>query len=503
MNHTKQGKVWLVGAGPSDPGLFTLKGREVLAQAEFVAYDALVGASVLAMIPEGAETVYVGKRAGNHAVPQEEISALLLQKAREGKRVVRLKGGDPFVFGRGGEELELLAREKIPYEVVPGVTSAFAVPAYMGIPVTHRDYASSVHVITGHRRAGFQTEMDFEALVRVKGTLVFLMGAQALGEICGGLLRAGMRPDTPAALLMQGTAASQEKILATVGTLEEKAEKHGKKTPAIIVVGEVCRLSETFSWYENQPLGGIRVLLARPKERISETAKKLRALGADLLEAPAVRIETIEQNERLYRALDEIASYQWLVFTSPSGVRVFFEELAKKRMDVRSLAALKIAVIGSGTKKELEKYGMYADLMPEEYDAAHLGQALAKECSPGDKILIARSAIGSPELTEALRAADSVHIDDIPTYQTVYAPHPLVDVRAEAEQGRIDYVLFTSASTVRGFAAAAQGADFTNMKAVCIGRQTAAEAEKLGMRIWISDRAAIDSLVEKLLEVCR
>lgn len=501
MTDEKLGKVWLVGAGPSDPGLFTLKGKEVLEKAQVVVYDALVGPSVLAMIPDTAEAIYVGKRSGNHTVPQEEISALLVQKAREGRRVVRLKGGDPFVFGRGGEELEMLAQAEIPFEVVPGVTSAFAVPAYQGIPVTHRDYCSSVHVITGHKRSGAQQNIDYEALVRIGGTLVFLMGVRALGEICRGLLGAGMDPDMPAALLMQGTTAAQEMLAGTVGTLEEKAALRREKTPAIIVVGEVCRLADCFSWYGKQPLGGARILLVRPRERIGRTARELRALGADVLEAPTIRIEKIENNTRLHRALDEIADFRWLVFTSPAGVRIFFEELAGRRQDLRSLCGLRIAVIGSGTGRELEQHGLYADLMPEVYDGAHLGRALAAACSPEERILIARSEIGGRELTDILSAAGMTRVEDIPTYRTVYEKNPLPDIRAELREGRIDYALFTSASTVRGFAAAAEGNNFAGLRAVCIGRQTAEAAEALGMEVYVSAEATIDSLIRKVVEL--
>ncbi len=500
-NQENPGKVWLVGAGPSDPGLFTLKGKEILETAQVVAYDALVGASVLSMIPDTAETVYVGKRAGKHTVLQEQISELLAEKAREGKRVVRLKGGDPFVFGRGGEELELLAREGIPFEVVPGVTSAFAVPAYQGIPVTHRDYCSSVHLITGHKRAGMESDIDFEALARTKGTLLFLMGVGALGDICRGLLGAGMNPGTPAALLMQGTTAAQDMIPATLATLEAEVEARGAKTPAIIVVGNVCGLAGQFSWYGKQPLGGARVLLVRPRERMSETAKKLRALGADVLEMPTIRIQKIARNKRLQEALDEVDAYRWLVFTSPAGVRIFFEELAERRKDVRCLYGRKIAVIGSGTERELESHGLFADLMPEQYDGEHLAHALAGVCEADERILIARSSIGNPELTNILRAAGVRQVDDVPVYDTVYEKSPVIDIGAEIGEKRIDYAVFTSASTVRGLAAAAGDAALAGLKAVCIGRQTAVAAKALGMDVEISEKATIDSVIGKVLEL--
>lgn len=502
MSDKKVGKVWLVGAGPSDPGLFTLKGKQVLDEAEVVVYDALAGQSVLNMIPDTVERIHVGKRSSHHTIPQKEINELLAEKAKEGKRVVRLKGGDPFLFGRGGEEVERLVQDGIPYEIVPGITSAISVPAYQGIPVTHRDFCSSVHIITGHKRAGFDYDIDFEALVRTKGTLVFLMGVTALGDICRGLLAAGIDPGMPAALLSQGTTAAQRRIVATVSTLEEEVKKKGPVTPAIIVIGRVCTLADQFSWYDKLPLGGVKVLLTRPKELISETAKKLRSFGAEVLEIPAIATVRIRDNALLSQGVRGLEQYQWIVFTSPAGVRIFFEELAAQRADVRKLGNAKIAAIGGGTAKELAKHGLFADLVPETYDAAHLGAALADACRDGEKILIPRAAIGSRELTEALaKSGKKLQVDDIATYDTVYETEGLISVRDELEKGTIDYVVFTSASTVRGFAKAADGADLTRVKAVCIGRQTLEAADALGMQTWMAQKASIDSLIDRLIEV--
>ena len=260
----KTGKVWLVGAGPGDVGLFTLKGMETLQNAEVVVYDSLVGQGILSKIPESARCINVGKRAANHTMPQEQINRVLVEEAKKGYRVVRLKGGEPFFFGRGGEELEELIKEGIPYEVVPGVTSPISVPAYNGIPVTHRDYTSSLHIITGHKKQGEAYDIDFEALVRTKGTLVFLMGVGALKDICTSLLNAGMDKDMPAAILQKGTTARQKRIVATVSTLEDEVKRQGIETPAIIVVGKVCALADEFAWYEKMPLSGYKVLVTRP-----------------------------------------------------------------------------------------------------------------------------------------------------------------------------------------------------------------------------------------------
>ncbi len=501
-NETKPGKVWLIGAGPGDSGLFTMKGKQILTSADAVLYDALVGPGIVAMIPPTAEKIYVGKHAEHHTMPQEEINQLLLHLAQEGKNVVRLKGGDPFLFGRGGEELELLAEHNIPYEVVPGVTSALAVPAYQGIPVTHRDFCSSVHIITGHRRNGAADDIPFSSLVQTNGTLIFLMGVAALGTICRGLLAAGMEPDMPAALLICGTTAHQERITATVSTLEEEVVRRGARTPAIIVVGKVCALADDFSWYEKMPLGGVRVLVTRPQDLISETSEKLRLLGAEVVEFPAIRTVRREKNMPFWTALCGLSQYEWLVFTSPTGVRIFFDELRDHHIDVRTLSSLKIAAMGKGTEKELINRGFYADLVPDIYDGRHLGQAVAKAAKPGDRILIPRAAIGNQELLQAL---GNMQVDDIPTYDTVYAKAEelLPGLKTDLENGEIDYALFTSASCVRGFAAAVGEIDFSKVKAICIGAQTRQVADALGMKTWVSEEASIDSMIETLVTIHR
>lgn len=497
------GKVWLVGAGPGDPGLFTLKGQKVLSEAEVVVYDALVGQGVLSMIPRNAELINVGKRSSRHLVPQEEINHILVREAKKGKRVVRLKGGDPFLFGRGGEELELLKIEKIPCEIVPGVTSAIAVPAYNGIPVTHRDFCSSLHIITGHKKKGADLDIDFEALVRTKGTLVFLMGVTVLPDIMKGLLDHGMEPDMPAAILQKGTTAGQKRIVATVSTLEKEVERQGIETPAIIVVGKVCALSREFAWYEELPLAGRKILLTRPKELISSMSRKLRERGAEVLELPAISTVPIPDNAILQNAIRELSKYQWLVFTSPTGVKVFFQALKEEKRDLRALGGIRIAVLGPGTEKALNEYGLFADLMPEHFDGKSLGEALREKLSGGEHILIPRAAIGGEELIEELKSVPGVAVDDIPTYDTIYENAGVIDERAEFEAGNVDFAVFTSASTVKGFAEAVKGLDFTRVKAVCIGKQTKAAADALGMETYMSEKATMDSLADRVEELCR
>ena len=499
-----EGKVWLVGAGPGDVGLMTLKGLEALRQADVVVYDALVSDGVLGLIPEGARLIFAGKRSGNHFLRQEETNRVLLEEALAGNRVVRLKGGDPFVFGRGGEELELLEANGVPFEVVPGVTSAFAVPAYNGIPVTHRDYCASVHIVTGHRRDGHGYNIDFEALVRAGGTLVFLMGIAALPDIMAGLLNAGMNAATPAAVLEKGTTAAQRRISATVGTLEAACAEARVQTPAIIVVGRVCELAERFDWAGKRPLGGVKLIVTRPRELVSELSGLLRREGAEVLELPAIRTVPVKDMTRMEAAIERLAGggYDWLAFTSPSGVRVFFERLLESR-DLRALRGVKLAAIGRGTRKALLNYGLRADFLPSVYDGETLGRELREACAPGSRILIPRAAIGNRELIEELQKDEGLEITDVATYDTEYVASDLIDVRSELERGEVDFAVFTSASTVRGFAASLPDMDFKKVNAVCIGRQTASEAEARGMRIWVSEKATLESLARRVEEAAR
>ena len=502
------GIVYLIGAGPGDAGLLTLRAAELLQTADVVLYDSLVGDAILSLMPQDCRKIAVGKRAGHHMVPQEETNRLLLEEAQKGNRVVRLKGGDPFLFGRGGEELELLAEHQIPFEIVPGVTSSIAVPAYNGIPVTHRDWASSVHIITAHRRADSRMPgtLDFPALAKMEGTLVFLMGLRALQDICEGLIGAGKDPETPAAVLERGTTAAQRRVTATLGTLPEESRRAGIGMPAIIVVGEVCRLADTFAWAEKRLLSGEKILLMRPRHLIRDFAAALRAKGAEVLEVPLIETRVIPENRRLDTALDALEQYQWLVFTSPTGVRLFFEALKDRKKDLRALGSIRIAVIGEGSRRELEKHGIFADFMPETYTGealgAELSQYLEMQGAPkgesGTRILIPRAKEGNPELPRLLSAYAA---DDIPLYETVGIKPEVPDLRQLIESGEITLAVFTSASMVRAFAAAAEGTDLRTIRAACIGKQTAAAAEKAGMQVFVSEHATLESLEELITQM--
>ena len=493
----KKGQVILVGAGPGDPELLTVKGRKAIESAEVVVYDRLVGREILNLIPDSAERINVGKESSHHTVPQEEINQILLQKALEGKQVIRLKGGDPFLFGRGGEELELLSAHGVPFQEIPGITSAIAVPAYAGIPVTHRDCCSSLHIVTGHQRAGTPLNINFEALVQTKGTLVFLMGVSALQEICKGLLCAGMSPDMPAAVIEKGTTPFQRSILAPLSALPETGKAAHVKSPAIIVVGKVCAYAPQFDWFGHLPLNGKTVIVTRPKERAGTLSDRLRALGANVVEFPCIETQPFLPCPEMEEAVDNISRYEWLAFTSPAGVSALMELLHRTGRDVRALGAIKLAAIGTGTDRELRKHGLHADLIPSVYDGAHLGEALCQE-NPTGKVLILRAEWGTQAFTDALDA-HTIAYDDIRCYETRYTAANTEEVRTLLIPGTI--VTFTSASTVTGFIRAlGEDTDFSAITAACIGRQTEAEASKYNLHTITAEQATIDALIQKIME---
>ena len=361
------GKVILVGAGPGDPGLLTRKGLDAIRSADVVVYDRLVSPAILALMLEDAEQINVGKEAAHHLVPQEGINQILLDKALEGKTVVRLKGGDPFLFGRGGEELELLARHRIPFEEVPGITSAIAAPAYGGIPVTHRDCCSSLHIVTGHQRSGKELDIDFEALVRTGGTLVFLMGVSALPALCQGLLDAGMDPDTPAATVESGTTPAQRRTSAALADLPRRAAEVGVKSPAVIVVGQVCALAEQFDWFDRLPLKGKTVVVTRPRERAGTLSGRLRSLGADVWEYPCISTVPLDPCPALEEAMERLGDYEWLALTSPAGVDALWRWLEGHNLDARALGGLRLAAAGLkrlGLEHRITRYFTVEEMIP-------------------------------------------------------------------------------------------------------------------------------------------
>ena len=491
------GKVTLVGAGPGGRGLLTLAGAAALAQADAVVYDRLVDADVLALISAGAERVNVGKQMSRHPIPQDEINAILVRLAREGKQVVRLKGGDCYLFGRGGEEAEFLRENDIPFAVLPGVTSALAAPAFAGIPVTHRDFCSSVHIVTAHARAGKELSIDFDSLVRLDGTLVFLMGLSALERVMDGLLAAHIDPAMPAAVIENGTRGTQRKVVGTVSDLAPRVREAGLQSPSLIVVGRVCSLSEQLDWFTPLPLHGKTVVVTRPKARAGTLSDRLRALGANVVEAPC--IETVPRGDTAPLAAALGQPHDWAVFTSPAGIAAAADALRALGRDLRALYGMKLAAIGRGTADALASYGLTADLVPAQYDGEHLARALCEAMPDGGSALLLRAAQGGQILPEMLRAA-GVRVTDVPLYDTLYRADNADTLRDLLSRGAVDAVTFTSVSTVEGFVQAVGGADFSGFTALCIGEMTARAAAAHGMHIKTAKNAAIDQMIACLLE---
>ena len=491
------GKVTLVGAGPGGRELLTLAGAAAIEKADAVVFDRLVNEDILGLIPETAVRVNVGKENNHHPVPQDQINEILVRLAKEGKNVVRLKGGDCYLFGRGGEECEYLLENGVPFQVIPGVTSALAAPAFAGIPVTHRDFCSSVHIITAHARAGKPLQIDFDSLVKAGGTLVFLMGLTALEQVMAGLLAAHIAPDMPAAVIENGTRGNQRKVVATVSDLAPQVRAAGLKSPALIIVGKVCTLSDRLDWFTPLPLHGKTVVVTRPRERAGTLAARLREQGANVIEAPC--IQTVER-ENVQPLADALAQrHDWAVFTSPAGVHAAVHALAKLGRDLRALYGMKLAAIGRGTADALAGYGLTADLIPAQYDGEHLADALTAAMPQGGAALLLRAAAGGQILPEKLKAA-GVYVTDVPLYDTEYSCAKADELRAMLEAGTADIVTFTSMSTVEGFVQAVGAADYTGFTALCIGEQTAQAARKYHMNVKIAENATIDAMIACLLE---
>lgn len=491
----EKGRVTLVGAGPGDPGLMTLAGREALAEAEVVLYDSLAGPAVLAMAAPEAVLIPVGKRKGRHSLPQEDINRLLAEQAEAGKNVVRLKGGDPFLFGRGAEELELLRERGIPFRVVPGVTSALAAPAYAGIPVTHRDYASSLHIVTGHGRDGTPPEIEYRALAALKGTLVFLMAFSALEEICGNLVAAGMPASTPAAVIENGTLPEQRVTAATVEALPARAREAGLAAPAVVVVGKVCALAERSSWLSFLPLWGRRVLSVGGLSTSERLAAGLRRLGCGVDELPCLRPEPLSLSDHFWRGVPD---YDWVALTSPYGAGLFFDGLLRHGLDARSLARTRFAAVGRQTAAAMAKRGVAADYVPEAYNAASLGRGLAERLRDGGRLLLYRARDGSADLVDQL-AADGVAYDEAAAYRTGTAVPDAAGLLERLRDGVYDAVTLTSASAVRAFAGCAEGETLERLEAVCIGPATAKAAREEGMRVTAAAEATLDGVVAAVL----
>jgi uroporphyrinogen III methyltransferase/synthase len=471
----------------------SMKAIQALSEADVVVYDALIGLEALALIPPGAQAINVGKRAARHTMPQEEISLLLLEKAAEGLSVVRLKGGDPFLFGRGGEELELLSERGVPFEVVPGIPSPLAAAAYAGIPLTHRAHASSVHFVAARTKEGVN-EIDFAALAKMGGTIVFMMGLGSLGLLMGRLLAAGVSGGMPAAAVASATTARQRKVVATVSTLEEKARQEGIQAPALIIVGSVCALAEKFSWREGLPLFGLRVVVTRAAEKTAGLASRLRRLGAEAVEIPSIAHEALSASDSVFRSA---ADCDWIAFSSPHAVGAFFEKLRELQMDIRTVRA-SFAAVGPATAEALESHAAFARFTAAPSNAEALAKGLLERIGPGQTILCPRSAAGSEGLVPLLRQGGA-DVLDAPIYTSVAAA---ANAAAElALEAGVDAALFASASAVRGFASMCGRESFAGIRAVCIGAACANEAAALGFDATVPKEASIDSMIEELIQL--
>ena len=441
------GIVYLVGAGPGDYRLISVKACDCIKEADTIVYDRLADDRLLSYAKKNVELIYVGKASSNHTMRQEDINQLLVDKAKEGKTVVRLKGGDPFVFGRGGEEALLLVENKIPFEIVPGITSAISVPAYAGIPVTHRGVATSFAVITGHEDpTKAKSNMKWDKLATGVDTLVFLMGVENLPHITSKLIENGRSADTPAAVIRWGTKLEQEVLITTVGKAAEDVAIKKMKPPAIFIVGDVVNLREHLAWFDNKPLFGKTVLVTRAREQASALTFKLENLGAKCIEAPVIKIVEPESYVDLDNGIENIADYQWLIFTSANGVEYFFNRLQKQGKDSRAIKA-KVVAIGIATAKALRAQGIIADIVPVEFVAEGIVDAIKDMIKSGDKVLIPRAKVAREVLPQKLRDLGAV-VDVVTAYQTVIGDVDKTEIIAKIENHEIDLITFTSSSTV-------------------------------------------------------
>ncbi|MFH1002908.1 MAG: uroporphyrinogen-III C-methyltransferase [Chloroflexota bacterium] len=498
-----QGKVYLVGAGPGDPGLITVRGMECLRQADVVVYDRLLDEGLLENAPPEAERIDVGKTAGEHPVPQHQINRLLVARAREGKTVVRLKGGDPFVLGRGGEEAAALADHGIPFQVVPGITSAVAVPAYAGIPVTHRGLASSFAVVTGHEDpTKDSSSINWGQLATGVDTIVFLMGMQQLPHIVSRLMENGRPPQTPVAVIKDGTRPGQQTVTGHLSDIVDRVQAHGLKPPAVIVVGDVVKLRESLRWYDNRPLSGKRVLVTRARHQASSLSRLLTERGALPVELPAIDIQPVTDNKELDGAIARLEQYAWVVFTSVNGVAAFFRRLNALKQDSRALRDAKIAAIGPATAAALEGQGIIPDYLPESYTGAGLLEGFRKRDIAGQHLLLPRADIADDELSAGLSRLGAV-VDDIAVYRTVPATEATSRARQKLQAGEIDVITFTSSSTVSHLIAALAGEKpgLNGALVACIGPKTAQTATRAGLKVAIlAEEPTIPGLVSALEE---
>ena len=480
-HEVNKGMVYLVGAGPGDEDLLTRKGLRLLREADVVVYDNLASSSLLNEVRDDAELIYAGKRSSNHHLKQYETNELLVKLALEGKNVVRLKGGDPYIFGRGGEEGQELREAGVDFEVVPGISSSYSVPAYCGIPVTHRDFASSFHVITGHEgnHKNGVSVLNYETLAKEEGTLIFLMGLKNLPNIVASLMENGKDPATPVGVLQEGTTARQRVATGTLADIVEVVKREGIKTPAITVVGDVVSLRQVLDWYGHKPLSGKSVLVTGTTSMVNRLSPILKEEGAEAISFSLIRTERMRLPE-LDIALKEIDKYNWIVFTSANGVECFFEEMQDIRMDVRKLAHIHFAVIGDGTRKALETHNIFCDFIPTAYSSQDMAEAMIPHIEKDENVLLLRAEEANRVLPDALEAAGISH-------KCISLYHTVTDERKADELNRlikmVDYVTFASSSAVRAFVSMVDNLEDVKGKYISIGPVTTKTAQENGLSI--------------------
>jgi len=495
----KRGKVYLVGAGPGDPALITVKGLECLRKADVVIYDRLIDDSLLEETSPDAEKIYVGKGRGCHAMEQKEINLLIVSKAREGKTIVRLKGGDPLVLGRGGEEAEILVAKHVPFELVPGISSAYAVPAYAGIPVTHRGLASSFTVITGHEdpEKG-KSSISWDKLSTGSDTLVFLMGMANMAHIVKQLIQNGRLPSTPVAVISQGTSPKQRTVTGTLEDIVNKAKKENFEPPSVIVVGEVVELRERLRWFDNLPLFGKRILVTRSEHQAKELSQLLLSRGALPVQMPVIEISPPRSWRELDRAIRNLKSYGWAVFTSVNAVYIFWKRLYALGLDSRWLADTKIGAIGPATAGALEERGIHPDYVPEIYTSQGFLAGLKKKDIAGCKVLLPRADIADNEISDGLvRLGAEIH--QVTAYRTTTATKSASQAKQLLSRGEIDVITFTSASTVNNLLAilGQKWEVIKRAKLACIGPKTAVVLTEKGIK---ADIVACEHTIPGLVE---
>lgn len=497
------GKVILVGAGPGDPALLTLRGRQALESCDAVLYDEIVHPDILRWAPAKAARVYVGKRSGFHSVPQDQINRRLASLARSGKTVVRLKGGDPYIFGRGAEEAAHLNQCRISYEVIPGIPSPVGCAAYAGIPLTERNAASRLTFITAHHAESSEKPIPWKALHASSDTLVIFMGMKRLAAVCTQLIQGGFKSDTPAAVVSRGTWPTQTTTVGTLKTLPQIASRRKVEPPALVIVGAVAALKSKLNWYERQPLFGKRIVITRARSQASSFRERLTSLGAQAIELPTIEIHPPSDYSELDRAIQNIPDQDWIVFTSVNGVDYFFERLRKRhRLDARHLSGTKVAAVGEATRERLGLHGIQVDLTPKEYTSDALAKALIRTAPHGSKLLLIRPRVAPPKFADTLKRG-GMRVVQATGYETLSPRAEIRRVYRDVIARGADAVVFTSSSTATHLAEALGKREFLNFvqktKIFSIGPQTSRTLKQLGAKVYRqSAEATISGLIRTL-----